>query len=161
MTVADLREHVEKIAADNGIRLVEHQGRAHAHTYAAQSLGPDGGTCRTCGTIAHGELVARIRPIRSTRSYIVALHEIGHLLGRHQTHRKWSRLEREVDATYWAWLHTRTASTIALDECSHLSIGYIERYPSWPRPPAGSFAWSQIANMGRRPTARDRKDYTR
>lgn len=161
MTVADLRAHVEAIAAEHNVRLTEHQGRAHAHTYARYGLRLDRfGHCSTCGPLSAGDLAARIRPVRSTRSYIVALHELGHLLSPRQYPYEYGRLEREVDATHWAWLHSRTHSAVARDELDHLSIGYIERYPSWPRPPADSHAWRQIADLSRNPTTRDRKALT-
>jgi hypothetical protein len=44
-----------------------------------------------------------IAPVRSRLSYATALHEIGHVLGRHQTSRR--SMVREVHAWQWARRH--------------------------------------------------------
>lgn len=157
-TIADLREHVDALAAAHGVRLTRHGGRAHAHTSARYRLRHV--HCETCGFVGPGELAARIRPIRSTRTYIVALHELGHLVSDRQHPHQFGRLEREVDATHWAWRHSRTHNHVARDELDRQAIGYLERYPSWPRPAADSHAWQQIADLARTPTTKDRKALT-
>jgi hypothetical protein len=60
----------------------------------------------SCIVDDHGEIVMIvIPPIRSASSYAIALHEIGHLRGRHQQSR------REIVRERWAWAWAREPRT--------------------------------------------------
>jgi hypothetical protein len=158
-TIGDLRAHAYALAVEHDVRFTESSGRAHAHVNARYAKRQQT-YCVSCGYVLPGELAARIRPIRSTRAYIVALHELGHLLSDRQHPHGFGRLEREVDATHWAWRHSRIHNAVALSELDRQALGYLERYPSWPRPDPDSHAWQQIADLPRRPTSKDRKALT-
>jgi hypothetical protein len=72
-----------------------------------------------------------IPPIRSAITYAVALHEIGHVLGRHQTSR--SVIVRERWA--WAWArHNAIAWTPAMERAALRSLAWYERR-RWPPVP--------------------------
>jgi hypothetical protein len=62
-----------------------------------------------------------ISPVRSILSYAVALHEIGHVLGRHQTSRRVMVRER------WAWHWARANALVwtpRLDAHADASLAY-------------------------------------
>jgi hypothetical protein len=65
-----------------------------------------------------------IAPIRSPISYCIALHEVGHILGRHQSSKKTEVRER------WAWVWARAHAlrwTVAMDRCANGSLDRYER----------------------------------
>jgi hypothetical protein len=60
-----------------------------------------------------------IAPVRSTISYAIALHELGHILGRHQQSENLMVRER------WAWIWARAHAlrwTAAMDRCAAGSL---------------------------------------
>src|SRR6516164_11855839 len=83
-TIAQMRAHVERICKANGIEI--NYGRHASASYLSD---------RNHGAVLAPEIW--IRPVRSPRAYAVALHEMGHILGRHQ--RSQAVLVRER----WAW----------------------------------------------------------
>ena len=93
-----------------------------------------------------------IPPIRSAITYAVALHEIGHVMGRHQLSR--SRIVRERWAWAWARRHA-IVWTPAMARTMHRCLDWYERR-SWP--PIPTFAelnphlakWQPLRNVARR-----------
>ena len=77
MTAREMAAHVEKLAADNGITVGSHS---------------------SCGRAWKRKRLVNIRPVKSPVTYAVALHEIGHVLGKDQSK---NRLYAEAGA--WAW----------------------------------------------------------
>jgi hypothetical protein len=78
---------------------------------------------------AWGSLVLReieVPPIRSSRSYATALHEIGHILGRHQLSEV--ILVRERWAWEWARRHALKC-TPAMERHADWCLEYYERTP--------------------------------
>jgi hypothetical protein len=85
------------------------------------------GSSRGGWAVHEFELVS-IAPIKSAVTYAVALHEIGHVLGRHQRSR--SRTVRERWAWDWARRHAITW-TPAMERTMRRSLDWYERR-SWP-----------------------------
>jgi hypothetical protein len=102
----DLMEaHVEDLCREHGIELVG----------ASSRVAPSAG--RAAGSIA-------IPPIRGQVSYFIALHEIGHLVGRG---RSAPRLESEANAWLWALDHAVVEPTTAtLRSISRRLRGYLD-----------------------------------
>jgi antirestriction protein ArdC len=110
VTVADMHRHVEALATEHEImvdtRWVKQADRAYALREA------DGGVDEI-----------QIPPIRSAISYATALHEIGHILGRHQSSRYSLVRER------WAWRWAREnaiAWTPVMERNAALALAYCE-----------------------------------
>jgi hypothetical protein len=80
------------------------------------------------GWAVHEFELISIPPIKSAITYAVALHEIGHVLGRHQRSR--SRLVRERWAWDWARRHAITW-TPAMERTMRRSLDRYEQR-SWP-----------------------------
>jgi hypothetical protein len=78
-----MQRHVARLCADNAITHYTHLRRTGE-----------------AGSDAEGREI-RTPPVRSAVTYAVALHEIGHILGRHQCSRKAMVCER------WAWRWAR------------------------------------------------------
>jgi hypothetical protein len=71
----ELAQHIQRLCAQHGIEIIERRSR--------------GGWARKRGrTIS-------IKPVKTERTYIIALHEIGHIIGRNRSGR---RLEQEAAA---------------------------------------------------------------
>jgi len=88
VTVAQMRAHIWQLCEANGIEI-------NFDRHASASYLSD----RNHGAVLAPEIW--IRPVRSPRAYAVALHEIGHILGRYQLSR--ATLVRER----WAWRWAR------------------------------------------------------
>lgn len=102
---ADAARHVAKIAKQNGIKIGSHSSGGEAW---------------------RSERVMHIRPVRSAITYAIALHEIGHILGRNAK----SVLEREGNA--WAWaienaLHWDTHMTDTMKGCLFTYYRWLRR----------------------------------
>jgi hypothetical protein len=80
VSVAEMAEHIARIAAQHGV------------TVASHSTG--GRAWRKTRRIA-------VRPVKSSKTYAIALHELGHVLGRTGPR----RLDKEVFAWDWAFQH--------------------------------------------------------
>lgn len=79
MTAREMADHIEQIAAENGIVIFYKEGlKARAWRKLRR---------------------IRIRPVKTASTYAVALHEIGHVLGRRQSQ---TRLYAEIGAWEWA-----------------------------------------------------------
>ena len=90
VTVAQMRAHIRHLCEANRIEI-------NFSRHASASYRSD----RNHGAVLAPEIW--IRPVRSPRAYAVALHEIGHILGRHQ--RSQAVLVREHWAWHWAKRH--------------------------------------------------------
>jgi hypothetical protein len=115
LTVKEMQQHVDKLCERHEIHVWWR--RDHRGGYAARE---------------HN--FVSIPPIKSAITYAIALHEIGHLLGRHQRSR--SRLVRERWA--WAWARRNAIKwTPAMERTMRSSLDwYAQR--SWP--PIKTFA---------------------
>lgn len=91
-----------------------------------------------------------IPPIRGVVSYLVALHELGHVVGSHQS-RSTPMLEREAWA--WRWALESSAvkpSTAALREAGRMLRTYIDwakRDARRKLPQDGSIFWSVLQEL--------------
>lgn len=74
-----MADHIEQIANYNGIAVVYKENCAARGWRKARRI--------------------RIRPVRTANTYAIALHEIGHVLGRRQSQ---TRLYAEIGAWEWA-----------------------------------------------------------
>ncbi|MFL5908021.1 MAG: hypothetical protein ACJ75Z_10560 [Solirubrobacterales bacterium] len=90
--VALMEGHVEDLCSEHGIELVGASSRGRAIRWRG------------------GRLEISIPPIRGQVSYFIALHEIGHLVGRG---RSAPRLESEANAWLWALEHSVVEPTPA------------------------------------------------
>lgn len=79
--VDDMEAHVEELCAEHGIELAGASQRGRAIRWRG------------------GRLEIAIPPIKGQVSYFIALHEIGHLVGRGRSK---PRLESEANAWVWA-----------------------------------------------------------
>ena len=87
VSITDLREHVERLVEENQIAIVgwvKRPTRAYSCTEGSEIW---------------------IAPIRSRVSYATAMHEIGHILGKHQSSK--DVMVRERHAWRWAKKHAR------------------------------------------------------
>jgi hypothetical protein len=126
-----MEAHVEDLCHAHGIELVGASSRGRAIHWRG------------------GKLEISIPPIRGQVSYLIALHEIGHLVGRG---RSAPRLESEANAWIWALDHTVVEPTPAtLRSISRRLSGYLDwarnrqyrRVP--PRiPPRGHPFWALL-----------------
>jgi antirestriction protein ArdC len=110
VTVADMWAHVQELASAHEISVCTHWIKRCDRAYALREA--DGG---------FDEI--QIPPIRSTISYATALHEIGHILGQHQSSRHSLVRER------WAWRWAREnaiAWTPAMERSAALALAYCE-----------------------------------
>jgi hypothetical protein len=105
VTVDMMRADVEELAKDNRIEVVYHSGyRARAWRKSRK---------------------VRIATVKSDITYAVALHEIGHILGRHPS----LRIDKEVAA--WEWAKTNALTwTPAMQNTAVRLLG---RYVAWSR----------------------------
>jgi hypothetical protein len=103
----DLMEaHVEELCREHGIELAGASSRGRAIRWRG------------------GRLEISIPPIRGQVSYFIALHEIGHLVGRG---RSAPRLESEANAWLWALDHSVVEPTPAtLRSISRRLRGYLD-----------------------------------
>ena len=97
--IEDMRRHVEALCLKLGLqrtgKMFEHRG---GDNYVIAPHVP-----KMLGAHAYPEdFVVALPAVRSARAYAVALHEIGHLLGRAQ---QASAIQREVAAWLWARKH--------------------------------------------------------
>ena len=94
VTVAQMRAHIRQLCAANRIEI--NYGRHASASYLSD---------RNHGAVLAPEIW--IRPVRSPRAYAVALHEIGHILGRHQlsgvalTRERWAWDSARRNALQW------------------------------------------------------------
>jgi hypothetical protein len=63
-----------------------------------------------------------IPPIKSVKTYALALHELGHVLSPTQTGR---RLDKEVDAWRWARAHAREWTPVMQAYAAQCLVGYV------------------------------------
>ena len=104
-----MEAHVERLCDEHGIELAGSSGRGRAIRWRG------------------GRLAISIPPIRGQVSYLVALHEIGHLVG---PGRSAPRLEAEANAWLWALEQSAVEPTPA----SRRSIvRRLEGYLAWAR----------------------------
>ena len=123
--------HIAQLCHDHGIELSGSSARGRAIRWRG------------------GRLQISIPEIRGQVSYFIALHEIGHLVGRG---RSAPRLEAEANAWLWALEHTAFEPTQAtLRSISKRLLGYLEwannrqhrRVPPRIPPPDHAF-WSLL-----------------
>jgi hypothetical protein len=101
-----MEAHVEELCAEHGIELAGSSSRGRAIRWRG------------------GRLEISIPPIRGQVSYYIALHEIGHLVGRG---RSAPRLESEANAWLWALDHSVVEPTPAtLRSISRRLRGYLD-----------------------------------
>jgi hypothetical protein len=101
-----MEAHVEELCREHGIELAGSSARGRAIRWQG------------------GRLEISIPPIRGQVSYFIALHEIGHLVGRG---RSAPRLESEANAWLWALQHSVVEPTPAtLRSISRRLRGYLE-----------------------------------
>jgi hypothetical protein len=101
-----MEAHVEELCREHGIELVGASSRGRAIRWRG------------------GKLEISIPPIRGQVSYFIALHEIGHLVGRG---RSAPRLESEANAWLWALDHSVVEPTPAtLRSISKRLGGYLD-----------------------------------
>jgi hypothetical protein len=104
-----MESHIEELCREHGIELVGASSRGRAIRWRG------------------GRLEISIPPIRGQVSYFIALHEIGHLVGRG---RSAPRLESEANAWIWALDHSVVEPTPAtLRSISRRLNGYL----NWAR----------------------------
>jgi hypothetical protein len=87
-----LSHHIDWICAEHEIQIIERK--------------------RSGGAAVKRERVISIRPVKTERTYIIALHEIGHIVGRNRSGR---RLEQEAAA----WDYVIDQSIIPLSAASY------------------------------------------
>ena len=110
-----MEAHVEQLCAEHGIDLTGSSARGRAIRWRG------------------GRLEIAIPRIKGQVSYYIALHEIGHLVGRG---RSAPRLEAEANAWLWALEHSAVEPTEAtLRSISNRLLGYLELGPEPPAPP--------------------------
>ncbi len=126
--------HVEELCAEHGIELTGASARGRAIRWRG------------------GRLEISIPPIRGQVSYFIALHEIGHLVGRG---RSAPRLEAEANAWVWALDNAAFEPTDAtLRSISKRLDGYLQwarnrqyrRVP--PRIPAAEHVFWRMLDLG-------------
>jgi len=126
--------HVEELCAEHGIELTGASARGRAIRWRG------------------GRLEISIPPIRGQVSYFIALHEIGHLVGRG---RSAPRLEAEANAWVWALDNAAFEPTHAtLRSISKRLDGYLQwarnrqyrRVP--PRIPAAEHVFWRMLDLG-------------
>jgi hypothetical protein len=101
-----MEAHIEELCRDYGIELVGASSRGRAIRWRG------------------GKLEISIPPIRGQVSYFIALHEIGHLVGRG---RSAPRLESEANAWLWALDNSVVEPTLAtLRSISRRLRGYLD-----------------------------------
>ena len=144
-----MEAHVEDLCREHGIELAGASSRGRAIRWQG------------------GKLEISIPPIRGQVSYFIALHEIGHLVGRG---RSAPRLESEANAWLWALDHSVVEPTPAtLRSISRRLRGYLE----WARnrqyrriPPQDSAARASVlvaarAGLTRTPSHDERAGWRR
>ena len=104
-----MEAHVEELCAEHGIELVGSSSRGRAIRWRG------------------GRLEISIPPIKGQVSYFIALHEIGHLVGRG---RSAPRLEAEANAWLWALEHCAVEPTPATRRSI---VRRLEGYLAWAR----------------------------
>ncbi len=102
MTTTEMQAHIEQIAAENDIAIVYKEG------------------CMARGWRKPRRI--RIRPVRTANTYAVALHEIGHVLGRRQSQ---TRLYAEIGAWEWAKDNARFWSNVMTNKMRRSLDSYI------------------------------------
>jgi hypothetical protein len=101
-----MEAHVEDLCSEYGIELIGASSRGRAIRWRG------------------GRLEISIPPIRGQVSYLIALHEIGHLVGRG---RSAPRLESEANAWLWALDHSVVEpSQATLRSISRRLRGYLD-----------------------------------
>ena len=104
-----MEAHVEHLCDQYGIELVGSSARGRAIRWRG------------------GRLEISIPPIKGQVSYFIALHEIGHLVGRG---RSAPRLESEANAWVWALQHAAVEPTAATRRSI---VRRLEGYLAWAR----------------------------
>lgn len=102
MKKGEMAAHVARLCGDLGIAVVPHSSGGRAD--------------RRRRTIA-------IRPVRSARTYAVALHEIGHVVGPWQSRQ---RLYAEAGAWFWAREHALEWSEQVSKTCARCLQSYLD-----------------------------------
>jgi len=108
-TVADMAAHAQQLANDHGIIVGNH------------SRG---------GSASRHERHANFRPIKSITTYAIAMHEIGHVLGKRQSGR---RLEAEAGAWRWAVDNRLRLSLAQADRWDDAMIRSLQSYVDWAK----------------------------
>jgi hypothetical protein len=104
-----MEAHIEQLCDQYGIELVGSSARGRAIRWRG------------------GRIAISIPPIKGQVSYFIALHEIGHLVGRG---RSAPRLESEANAWVWALEHTAVEPTPATRRSI---VRRLEGYLAWAR----------------------------
>ena len=105
--VQQMEAHVEQLCAEHGIELVGSSARGRAIRWRG------------------GRIAISIPPIRGQVSYFIALHEIGHLVGKG---RSAPRLEAEANAWIWALQRSAVEPTTATRRSI---VRRLEGYLAW------------------------------
>jgi hypothetical protein len=113
LSVTDMCSHIESVAAEHAISVHTQWVKRTVDAYALRER--DG---------AADEV--QTPPIRSLITYAAALHEIGHILGRHQDSRH--SLTRERWAWHWARANALTW-TPAMERYASAALAQIGRKP--------------------------------
>jgi hypothetical protein len=102
-----MERHIERLCDEYGIELAGNSARGRAIRWRG------------------GRLEIAIPPIKGQVSYFIALHEIGHLVGRG---RSAPRLESEANAWLWALEHCAVEPTLATRRSI---VRRLEGYLAW------------------------------
>jgi hypothetical protein len=100
-----LRRHIEDIAAKCNIQIVYKEGYP--------------------GRAYHRERRIKISPIKSEITYAVALHELGHLLGR--------RGRARIDKETFAWIWAKQNSLIWTESMNDKMVRCLQSYVMWSK----------------------------
>jgi hypothetical protein len=114
VSVESMRQHILDLCTERDIAIEWHEGRSD-HAFALSELEE-----------------VHIIPIRSAVSYAIALHEVGHILGRRQRSRSTITRER------WAWRWAKQNAlrwTPAMEQTMRASVAWYEAR-SWPPIPS-------------------------
>jgi hypothetical protein len=114
----------------------------------------------TCASADRTSRCIRIRPVRSSKTYAEALHELGHVLGRNQSA---PRLISEGAA--WRWALDNARRGLANDAFRNKARASLLSYLAWaahhqyrkvpPVIPAGGVFWEVMAEVGYDMTAQE------
>jgi hypothetical protein len=108
-----LAEHIERICKIEDIEIASHSRGGRAYRRSRR---------------------IKIRPVKSEITYAIALHEIGHILGRRQSG---TRLDQEVGAWEWAMEHAHRWTlpmSRKMQECLRSYMAKVERSPHMRKP---------------------------
>jgi len=104
MTPKEMAEHIDRLTKDNGITVKASTRNGRAWRRQKKIATP---------------------PVKSGTTYALALHEIGHILGKRQSGR---RLESEIGAWQWAIDNAETWSPAMTKKVSRCLNSYLKSY---------------------------------